>query len=252
LLATAFMTTCTIVIPCFNEAARLQGGEFRDYLSKVPEVTLLFVDDGSTDGTLGVLQKLQSELPAQVGILQKKDNAGKGEAVRSGLLSAIQTGAGTVGFWDADLSTPLNAIADLQAVLLSHPGVDIALGSRVKLMGRRIERHASRHYLGRIFATFASLVLSLPVYDTQCGAKLFRVTPTLGQVLAQPFGSRWIFDVELLARFLKSDARRSGEKGDFIYEFPLMVWQDVPGSKVRLRDFVRSATDLYKIWRRYR
>jgi dolichyl-phosphate beta-glucosyltransferase len=252
LFATAFMTTCTIVIPCFNEAARLQGGEFRDYLNRVPDVTLLFVDDGSTDGTLAALQDLQSKLPARIGILHQKDNAGKGEAVRNGLLSAIAAGAGFVGFWDADLSTPLNAIADLQAVLLLHPGIDIALGYRVKLMGRRIERHASRHYLGRIFATFASLALDLPVYDTQCGAKLFRVTPKLGHVLAQPFGSRWIFDVELLARFLKADARRSGEKGNFIYEFPLTVWQDVPGSKVRLRDFVRSATDLYRIWRRYR
>jgi hypothetical protein len=155
-----------------------------------------------------------------------------------------------VGFWDADLATPLSAIGDLQSVLLADPEVDVVLGSRVKLLGRNIDRRAGRHYLGRAFATCAALVLGLEVYDTQCGAKLFRVTPDLENVLAQPFCSRWIFDVELLARFLKLRPGDSETKNK-IYEFPLYSWRDVPGSKIRLRDFFRSAIDLYKIRKRY-
>lgn len=245
------MATCTIVIPCYNEADRLKVGEFRDYLAQSPDVSLLFVNDGSTDSTLRVLQELQKEMPNQISVLDLEKNSGKGEAVRSGLLCAIRNGASCVGFWDADLATPLSAIGDLRAVLLSDPEIDVVFGSRVKLLGRNIERRASRHYLGRAFATCAALVLGLEVYDTQCGAKLFRVTPHLEQVLAQPFCSRWIFDVELIARFLKLSAVDSEAKKKFIYEFPLYSWRDVPGSKVRLRDFFRSAMDLYKIRRRY-
>jgi len=244
------MATCIIVVPCYNEADRLKVSEFRRYLAECPDVSLLFVNDGSTDSTLRVLQELQKEMPRQISVLDLERNSGKGEAVRNGLLSAIRNGASCVGFWDADLATPLSAIGDLQAVLLADPEVDVVLGARVKLLGRNIDRRAARHYLGRAFATCAALVLGLEVYDTQCGAKLFRVTPDLENVLARPFCSRWIFDVELIARFLKLRTSDPDAKNK-IYEFPLYSWRDVPGSKIRLRDFFRSAMDLYKIRERY-
>jgi len=239
---------CSIVIPCYNEASRLKQDEFRRYLAASPQVSLVFVNDGSTDHTLEILESLKAGMPAQIDVLDKKVNAGKGEAVRSGLLRAIQSGAPYVGFWDADLATPLNAIGDLLGVLLSQPEVNIVLGSRVRLLGRNIERRAARHYLGRIFATCVSLVLDLPVYDTQCGAKLFRVTPEIQQVFEEPFSSRWIFDVELLARYVTLNGLTSSRS---IYEFPLYCWRDVPGSRLRSRDFLRAARELANIRRRY-
>ena len=79
---------------------------------------------------------------------------------------------------------------------------DVILASRVSLLGRRIVRSTRRHYLGRIFATLASRILRVAVYDTQCGAKLFRCAPALAAALRDPFLSRWVFDVELLGRLL--------------------------------------------------
>jgi dolichyl-phosphate beta-glucosyltransferase len=79
-----------------------------------------------------------------------------------------------------------------------------------------------RHYLGRLFATVASQVLHLPVYDTQCGAKLFRVTDDARAIFAQPFSVNWTFDVEIIARVqaLRPEAKRPSGS-NVIYELPL-------------------------------
>jgi len=247
------MPECVIVVPCYNEASRLRGDEFTEYLEGTHDISVLFVNDGSTDETLLVLRRIESQMPARIHVLQRPVNCGKAETVRAGMLHALGNGArGYVGFWDADLATPLEAIDDLLGLFLTHPDVDIVLGSRVKLLGRDIERLAVRHYLGRVFATCASTVLGLPIYDTQCGAKIFRVTPDLESILQEPFSSRWIFDVELLARFLQLSATDPEKARRQIYEFPLHRWRDVPGSKVRPFDFLTAAKELLAIWLRYR
>jgi hypothetical protein len=119
-------------------------------------------------------------------------------------------------------------------------------------MGRRIERNALRHYAGRIFATLTSLTLNLPVYDTECGAKLFRCTPVLAALFDEPFLTRWTFDVEIIARMIQAHAAgRAPDPHEAICEHPLQRWQDVPGSKVSPLDFFRGIRDLCRIRLRY-
>ncbi len=243
---------CTVVIPCYNEAARLPIDSFHSFLTQGLPIRLLFVNDGSSDGTLAILQGLQEHHPDSVSVLDKQPNGGKAEAVRAGMLHAIALGnTAYTGFWDADLATPLASIPDLLAKLTSRPAIQMVFGARVRLLGREIHRRAIRHYLGRVFATVASLMLRLPIYDTQCGAKLFRVTPELQAILAEPFRSRWIFDVELLARFISRHKTDRAFVHDSIYEFPLPTWSDVAGSKVGSLDFLKASAELVTIYRTY-
>lgn len=241
-----------VVIPCYDEAARLPTATYVEFLRAHDDVGLVFVDDGSHDGTLALLRGIASEAPDRALVLALPSNVGKAEAVRRGMLRALESGASVVGFWDADLSTPLDAILDFRDLLDRRPEIDLVIGSRVVLLGRRVERRALRHYLGRIAATAISFVLGLRVYDTQCGAKLFRAGEPTRALFAEPFAARWIFDVEILARMVR--ARRQGAlapAASAICEVPLSRWVDVAGSKVRPGDYLRGALDLWRIRRRY-
>jgi dolichyl-phosphate beta-glucosyltransferase len=242
-----------LVVPCCNEASRLQTPVFLDFVARHPFVRLLFVDDGSVDGTMAMLEQMALEAPAGIRAMRLPTNRGKAEAVRRGLLEALDGNPALVGFWDADLSTPLTAIDDFLRAATKFPAVELFLGSRVMLMGRDIRRKASRHYLGRVFATAASLALNLPVYDTQCGAKVFRANEALRRVLGAPFRSQWIFDVELLARYLAIPVDDGGgPRRSRIYELTVPSWHDVPGSKLKAFDFIRSIAELTAIWRERR
>jgi glycosyltransferase involved in cell wall biosynthesis len=246
------MADVSIVIPCYNEAARLPVDAFLDHAKSHPECDFVFVDDGSRDETLALIRSLEERHPQQFRAIHQPSNQGKAEAVRVGMQSAFEAGARIAGYWDADLATPLFEIGRMQRVLEREPGIEMVFGSRVQLLGRDIRRSALRHYLGRIFATAASLSLGLPIYDTQCGAKLFRVSATTRALFAEPFSSRWVFDVELIARLIAA-CRGSNAPGaaDLIYELPLERWIDVPGSKVRPVDFVRALFEMWRIHRRY-
>jgi glycosyltransferase involved in cell wall biosynthesis len=246
------MASARIIIPCYNEEKRLDLAGFRAFKSSSHSITFLFVNDGSTDKTLQLLQSLNASDPTKFTVLDLAQNRGKAEAVRQGYLSAVDALPDYIGFWDADLATPLDAIVQFIDILESRLELEMVIGSRVKLLGRRIERRRTRHYLGRFFATAVSTALNLAVYDTQCGAKLFRVSSPINALFQQPFYSRWIFDVEIIARLIQS--RRGTElpqPENVIYEFPLTQWTDVPGSKLRYSDFVRAAWQLLRIRRHY-
>ena len=239
----------TIVVPCYNEARRLPVDAFRTFAFAVPRVKFLFVDDGSTDDTARVLTNLEAAEPDHFQAILLPSNRGKAEAVRTGMLSALAGSGRYAGYWDADLATPLSEIPRFIATLDAYPERDVCLGARVQLLGRTIDRKPYRHYVGRVFATVASGVLSLPVYDTQCGAKLFRTSDRIGELFDRPFLSRWIFDVELIARLVRQRGRDAAARA--IYELPIMTWHDVKGSKVRSTDFFRALKDLWKIHRAY-
>ena len=239
-----------IVVPCYNEARRLPVASFRKFFSE-SQVRLVFVDDGSSDDTAKVIEGLCDAAGGRLVLLRSPENQGKAEAVRRGMNYAFDNDAAYAGYWDADLATPLDAIPDFLAVFDKRPDLDMVFGSRVKLLGRKVQRRAVRHYLGRVFATVASSMLQLPIYDTQCGAKIFRVNAGTRALFAEPFITRWVFDVELLARYIRQ-LGSAGTAADRIYEFPLHAWEDVAASKVRGADFIKAFGDIVRIYWKYR
>lgn len=242
------MRTC-IVIPAYNEEKRLPVQSFETF-GRTHDVDFLFVDDGSTDNTFEVLTHLTASAPDRFSVLRLRRNAGKAEAVRQGLLEAMKRKASFIGYWDADLATPLETIDEFIDILKKRQAIDVVTGARVSLLGRSIKRKTYRHYLGRIFATVVSMWLHMPVYDTQCGAKLFRVTPSLSAALKKPFITRWIFDAELIARLKKNDAAHPLETR--MIEVPLQQWHDVDGSNMKITDFLKGPWEFLRMWWHYR
>lgn len=244
------MSQVAIVIPCYNERRRLQPSAFESFLSN-SSTHFIFVDDGSTDGTDELIEGIRRGKEDRVDILALKVNQGKGEAVRQGLEFALEKNFAFVGFWDSDLATPLKVIPQFMEVFAKNPKIDIVIGSRVKLLGHDVQRQVIRHYLGRVFATVVSLLLKLPVYDTQCGAKIFRVSANTRELTAQAFKSRWVFDVEVIQRFINMTGSPSAAAAR-MYEYPLDCWEDVSGSKVKAVDFFIAFRDVVRICWTYR
>lgn len=246
------MSSAIIVIPCFNEEKRLEVLSFRKYVLSHPEHQFLFVNDGSSDRTALILDDMHAAVPESFDVLHLSRNQGKAEAVRQGMLRAFHTDVDYAGYWDADLATPLEMIPEFTQQLDQTPQLSLVIGARVKLLGRQIERQQIRHYLGRCFATAASTVLQLPVYDTQCGAKLFRNSLQNQTLFSTRFLTNWIFDVELLARarqlekFFQCDPLENT-----VYELPLNRWRDVAGSKVKPHDFLKAFFELCSIYWNY-
>jgi len=240
-----------VVIPCFNEARRLRTDSFVELVDASPSVGFVFVNDGSTDETLQILGRMESARPEAVRVMSLARNGGKGEAVRTGLNAALAERVRYVAYWDADLSTSLTQVDAFRRVLEERPELVAVTGARIRRLGADIRRDARRHYLGRIFATLASLTLGLPVYDTQCGAKMFRAGDLVRSMFAKPFASHWIFDVEILGRLVAAIGD-PGKAATMVYEYPLPQWRDVAGSKLSASDMLTAFGDLLRIRRLYR
>jgi glycosyltransferase involved in cell wall biosynthesis len=240
------MRPMTVVIPCYNEGARIVLDDFRAFLATEP-IHVTFVNDGSTDNTLELLRGLQSEFPLCVKVLSLARNSGKAEAVRQGMLwAAYSAGTDIVGFMDADLSTPLEEMSTFDGVF-ARRNVDMVFGSRIMRIGSQIHRFHYRHYFGRTMATLISIYLRIPIYDSQCGAKFFH-KELAREIFQDPFVTRWLFDVELFRRI-----QQSGRDVEACcWELPLDTWVEKGDSKLGMRDLLGIPLDFWKIVRHYR
>ena len=242
------MKKVCIIIPCYNEEKRLPLEEYESFLGKNKNIFICFVNDGSTDGTFAVLRALCNKYINKAHLVSYPKNAGKAEAVRRGIhFCNNELDFEYIGYFDADLSTPLDACFKLKSYLSDE--IKFVFGSRIMRIGSVIERSFKRHLIGRIIATLISNMLKMKVYDTQCGSKLFSKDLSL-YLFKDPFISKWLFDVEIFFRIIK----KYGMEGALrkMIEIPLERWIDKGPSKVKMTYFFKLWLDLYAINKKYR
>lgn len=221
---------CCLVIPSFRDVDRLRVFLPRlvDALSGDNEIRLLVVDDGSgpdvAAATRSLIEMMASVHP--IGFLPLPENLGKGGAVYAGWDTAGSVD--WLGFLDADGATPAGEvrrmIRRIDAIESAGEKLDGLIASRVKMLGRRVERSVKRHFVGRSFATLAALMTGVSIYDSQCGCKFFR-RACYQAVKSDLTENRFGFDMDLLYHLLAHRFR--------LEEFPV-DWADIPGSKVSL------------------
>jgi glycosyltransferase involved in cell wall biosynthesis len=215
----------SLVIPAYNEAHRIGQTltEAMAYLrANSADSEVVVVDDGSTDSTANVVREAAAAFgEIEMRLLERRPNAGKGAAVRAGLLAATRPVA---LFSDADLSTPVSEAPKLLEPIFADE-LDVAFGSRALnrgLIGDRQMWH--REQAGRLFNVAVRTMTGLPFWDTQCGFKAFRLDP-LRPILAAARSDGFGFDVELLYLAHRANLR--------MREIPVR-WNHHEGSKVHM------------------
>jgi CheY-like chemotaxis protein len=238
-----------VVIPCYNEEERLSSTEFKDFAHKNLGYHLCFVNDGSTDKTLEVLEELRKGNESNISVYNCEKNGGKAEAVRQGMLHLHKdTQFDYIGFLDADLSTDFRDFDDLVQTL-EKSDFKIVSGSRMSRMGADITKESARKIISMTINLIIRSILRMPFNDTQCGAKIMTrdIVPMLFEKV---FITKWIFDVEIFMRMRKHFGK--AKVIQLICEQPLKRWIHADGSKLSMKDSVKIVGQLAKIAISYR
>jgi glycosyltransferase involved in cell wall biosynthesis len=240
--------TTGIIIPCYNEAKRLPVDALINFITTHEDYHLCFVNDGSKDHTVEVLETIQKSARNRVSIIDIKRNAGKASAVRYGSRYLFnRKDIEYIGFIDADLSTDFDDFKSLTNTLHKNSELMLVYGSRGKGDGQ-IERNLMRNMFSKIIKMIVFMILGLPIEDTQCGAKVFRRS-AIPLAYDKAFLTRWLFDVEIFIRLKKHFG--SKEIMTKMYEQPLQRWVHVDDSKLGMKDAIQIPVKLVQIWVSY-
>ncbi len=239
------MNKTACLFPFFNEENRLNMDVFREVFSGNTDVDFWLLNDGSTDGTLVLLNQLASEFN-HVQVVNSAQNLGKAEVVRRGMMKAVENDLGYdyVGFLDSDFATPFYEFNRLKGIIEGSE-YDMIWGARIKLKGWNIKRNVVRHWFSRIILTLINVLFQLEIYDTQCGCKLYK-RQVAAELFSKPFVTKWLFDIEVFVRY------KHWSSVERLYEVPLVEWTEIKGSKIKMKDFLLVPFNILKLWWNYK
>lgn len=236
-----------LIVPFFNEELRMVVEDFTSAFKDFKDADFLLLDDASSDSTFIHLETISKNFD-NVFVDRLYENAGKAECIRFGLLHFDVKKYSHIAYLDADLATPFSEIFRMYDYHQANPQYHFLLGSRIKLMGNNVQRSLVRHYFGRFFATIVSqAILKVPIYDTQCGAKVIKTALAL-ELFKTPFSTRWLFDVELLLRYQRFDKKFESKTR----EIPLNHWHEKGNTKIKLSEFLIIPFQLLHLHVRYK
>lgn len=213
-----------ILFPVLNEERRLEKGILKTLVflkkNQLFEYQLTIVDNGSTDATEAISQRLCEKYP-EVHYLKTPDR-GVGVAVRTGVADNT---CEIVGYMDIDLSTKIDHLKAVKEIFENQPQVQIIKGSRLMKNSTVVGRKASREFTSRGLNTLLHIVFKNQFTDALCGFDFFRKETLEDLIAASSRDNGWFYCVELLLR-----AERMGLE---VHDIPV-IWEDDYDTKVKV------------------
>ncbi len=230
------MQKIALLIPCYNEEFRLQENHVASLLEETT-IAIYFLNDGSTDNTGTIIEKICNQYPNNCLNINYKKNEGKAAVLYKSIREISTThNYDYIGYFDADFSTPPTEIKRLVNSIITS-NYQFVIGSRILLLNANIKRRWYRHIIGRIILTLINFKHHLDIYDTQCGAKIFS-KEIIDCAFEQPFKTSWLFDTEIFIRLKQSNVLQKGK------EIPLEEWTDYGGSKLSWKSSFKILKEL--------
>lgn len=229
------MKTVDIIIPVYNEQEDLESSvlklkSFCEKNLKNWNWQIIIADNASKDNTLKIAKELSKEY-RNVGFIHLQEK-GRGRAIKK---AWTESRADFVSYMDVDLSTDLKHFPSLIKSLAK--GYDIAIGSRLLKESKVVGRTLKREIISRCYNLLIKIFFWVNFSDAQCGFKAV-THEVVNKLIPNIEDNEWFFDSEMLI---------VGEKSGFkIYEEPVL-WEDNPGSTVRVMK--TASGDLKGLWR---
>ncbi len=224
------MSKLGVVVPCFNEAERLDFTYFFE-IAMLLDCVLIFVDDGSTDGTQELIRESLVTTERHFVLVSLEKNLGKAAAISNGLSEALRQELDFVVFCDADKSIHPNDIKLVFEKIQSNTSVDLVSGARVPLAGSNVIRNDFRKWMGRLIATLVGHVTHLAIYDPMSPLKIYRLNIFNGENRFIP-RTKWLGEIELM--FYSYNLDRSNF---VVEEVAIDHWRDEKGGHIGLHSF---------------
>jgi glycosyltransferase involved in cell wall biosynthesis len=221
----------SIIVPVYNEEERINLflNELYNFTRDKEQLEIIFINDGSKDKSLEILENFRQKEPKSR-IISYKNNKGKCYAVKQGV---IYSRGKKIIFIDADNSIHPKEIDEMSNLLDKY---DVVVGDR-EHKESKVEIPKKRKVIGTIFNYIVRILFQSGVKDNLCGFKGFK-KDIAKKLFNDIYSTGWIFDVELFYKI---------KKNHYSLYFKPIEWEYREGSKIKLTDPIKMFINLIKL-----